>query len=158
MSCRSRHPQGLQGLGGQLCAKGLKVFKGNPVNAIHRTGVDGFLDPFGGVPVLTDRSGTAVIGFDHKGVAGHVSAVSASDADRFIHPDGLITQLTPEQWLSAIRRGWTVGRSRECLRRVYGVQASQRVTTSSMAPSTVTVCSATSNPSRLVAARTVFRA
>ena len=158
MSCWSGHPQGLQGLGGQLSAEGVKVFKRHPVDAIDWTGVDCFLDPFGGVAVLADRSGTAVVRFDHKGVGSHVGAVSASDADRFINPHGLIPQLAPQQWLSAIRWGWTMGRSGECLGRISGVQASQRVTTSSIAPSTVTFCSATSKPSMLVAARTVFRA
>ena len=158
MSCWSGHPKGQQGLGGQLSPEGFKVFERHPVDAIHRTGVDRFLDPFGGVAVLTNRSGTAVVRFNHESVGSHVSAVSAPDADRFIHPDGLITQLTTQQWLSAIGRSWTVGRSGECLRRISGVQASQRVTTSSIDPSTVTFCSATSKPSSLVADKTVFRA
>ena len=34
---------------------------------------------------------------NNKGVRSHVGAVAATDANRFIHPDSLISHVTPEQ-------------------------------------------------------------
>ena len=43
-----------QVLANQILPQRFQRFKGNPVNAIHRTGVDGLLNAFGGVTVLSD--------------------------------------------------------------------------------------------------------
>ncbi len=38
---------------------------------------------------------------NNKSVRSHVGAVAATDADGFIHPDSLISQVTPEQGFAA---------------------------------------------------------
>ena len=66
------------------------------MNAIHRTGVDGLLNAFGGVTVLPDGPGASQMRLDYKSVRSHVGAVATADADGFINPDSLIAQVAPE--------------------------------------------------------------
>ena len=70
------------------------------MNAIHGTGVDGFLDAFGGVAVLADRSGASKTRLHNEGVGSHVGAIAAADADGLVDPNGLISHISPEQGFS----------------------------------------------------------
>ena len=132
------------------------------MDAIDGAGVDGLLNPFGAVPVLSDGTGTPPVLLHHKGVGGHMGAVAATDAHRFIHPDGLLAKGSTEQGLlpgDDLVRCQDLGR--EGQRRIqgrHGVQPSQRVTTSSMLPSWWLVCSWIWKPSSAEAARMVRRA
>ena len=73
-----------------------EVFKIHPVNAIHRTGLDGFLNAGGAVTVLTDGTRSAQVWLDHKRVGGNVSAVATTNTDRFVHPHGFLAESAPQ--------------------------------------------------------------
>ena len=113
------------------------------MDAIHWAGVDRLLNPFRGVAVLANGSRASVAGLNNESVGRNVCAVAAADADGLINPNGLITKLTAEQGLTSIGDRTGLGRSGKCLGWICGIQASQRVTTNSMAPSARSVCSAT---------------
>ena len=93
----------------ELLAQGVQSFKGDPMNAIHRTGVDRFLNSFGAVAVLADRTRPPQALFNHKGVGGHMGAVTAADADGFIHPDRLFSKRTTQTPGSQPERGNNLG-------------------------------------------------
>ena len=62
------------------------------MNAIHRAGLNRFLDSFSAVTVLADRTRSPQALFNHKGVGGHMGAITAADADGFVHPDRLFSK------------------------------------------------------------------
>jgi hypothetical protein len=120
-----------------------QLFIVHPVDAIDRTGVDRFLDPIRAVTVLAEGPGATPGRLHHEGVAGHVGAVAATDAYGFIHPDGLLAEISPQEWLTTrsgvdlkgiqrAGRRWKDSPLSDSLPRP---QPSQRVTTSSMLPS-----------------------
>jgi hypothetical protein len=59
------------------------------MDAIHWTSINGLLNPFSAVTVLADHPGPAIGGLHQKSIAGHMGAITAADAHRFIHPNGL---------------------------------------------------------------------
>ena len=127
-------------LANQIPSQRLKILKRHPVNAIHRTGVDGFLDALGAVAILPNRPGTAQIGLHHKGVAGHMGAVAASDTDGLIDPNRPFPQFPTKQrftagWLIRTLCGDLKGKRWIGQGVIRQIQASQRVTTSSIEPS-----------------------
>ena len=130
----------LQILANQIPFQRLKILKRHPVNAINRAGVDGFLDALGAVTVLPNGSGTPQMGLNHEGVSGHVGAVTASDTDDLVHPNRSFTKRPTQKGLSP---RWLIRAVSIDLKRKRGVgqrvasqvQASQRVTTSSIEPS-----------------------
>ena len=71
------------------------------MDAIDRTGVDGLLDRLRAVTVLADGPGAAPLGFHHKGVASHMGAVAAANANGLVDPDRLLTQGSSEHRLMA---------------------------------------------------------
>ena len=70
------------------------------MDAINRTGVDRFLNAIGAVAVLSNCSGATEMRLNNKRIACNVGAVAATDANRFIHPDSLISHVTPQQGFS----------------------------------------------------------
>ena len=78
-----------------------EVFKIHPVNAIHRTRLDRFLDASSAVTVLTDRPRTPEAWLNHEGIGGDVGAVPAADAHRFVDPDRFVPQSSAEYRLKA---------------------------------------------------------
>jgi hypothetical protein len=64
-----------------------QIVESNPVDAVHRTGLDRFLDAVTRVTILTNGPGAAEMGLNHKRVGGHMGAVATTDASSFIHPD-----------------------------------------------------------------------
>ena len=116
------------------------------MDAIDRTGVDGFLNAFGTVAVLTDGPGASEVRLHNEGVACHMSAVTTADADGLIDPYSPFTKSAPELGLTPGSFNRLVNRSRERQGRINRIglaQTSQRVTTSSIEPSCLTCCSAT---------------
>ena len=118
------------------------------MNAINRAGINSFLDAFGAITVLPNGPGTPQMGLNNKGIAGHMSAVTAPDADGLIDPNRSFPQcpsekrFTPRWFVRTLRvdlegKGW-IGRGV-----VRQIQASQRVTTSSIEPSCAIRCSDT---------------
>ena len=95
-----------------------------------------------------------------------MGAVAAADAHGLIHPHGLLAQLSAQHRLHTGGRGAWGRRGGEGQAGVGGrhgfaplrTAQVQRVTTSSMVPSTALVCSATWKPSSALAARMVRRA
>jgi len=83
----------------QLGLQSRDLLVAHPVDAVHRTGVDRFLDPFGAVAVLPKGTRTAPVGFHHEGMSGHMGAVAAADADRLIHPHRFLPQDSTKQRL-----------------------------------------------------------
>ena len=75
----------------------MERFESHPVNTVHRAGIDRFLNPLRAVAVLTNGPGTSQIRLHHKSVTGDMGAVTAADTNGFIHPDGSITQGSPEK-------------------------------------------------------------
>ena len=147
---------------GQLVCKLRQRPIGDPMNAIHRTGVDRLLDELGAVTVLADGSGAAPIRFHHKSMAGHVGAIATANTDRLIHPDSLFAQRSPQQGLKAIGAGcagpMARGKGQAGIRQQGVHGQTQRVTTSSILPSLWSVCSLTWKPSSAVAAKMERRA
>ena len=82
--------KGLDHLAGQLGLEPGQLLVGHPVDAIHRTGVDRFLDQFGAIAILAQGPGAAPKGLDQEGQAGHMGAVTAADADGLIDPNRLL--------------------------------------------------------------------
>lgn len=78
-----------QFLGIQLTFQPRKIIESNPVDAVHRTGLDRFLDAVRWVTILSNCPGTTEMWLNHEGIRGHVSAVAATDAGRLINPDRL---------------------------------------------------------------------
>ena len=107
------------------------------MNAIHRTGVDGLLDAFSGVTVLANGTGSTVPGFNNKCVSCHMGAISTTNTCGFIDPDGLFPKGSTEQRFTPRRLILRLGELSEGERWIVQFQASQRVTTNSIAPSTV---------------------
>jgi hypothetical protein len=66
------------------------------MNAIHGAGFNRLLDSRRTVPVLTNRAGAPQVGLDGEGIASHVSAVSAANANSFINPNGFLGKGTPQ--------------------------------------------------------------
>ena len=83
-------------LTGKALVQFIKLFEIHPVNAIHWTGIDGFLDPLAAITVLANHPRAPVVRLNDEGVTSHMSAVTASDANRFINPDRLLPQLATE--------------------------------------------------------------
>ena len=136
----------LQILANQIAVQRIEILKRNPMDAIDRTGVDGFLNAFGAVAVLTDGPGASEVRLHNKGVAGHMSAVTTADADGLIDPYRPFAKSAPKLGLTPGSFNRLVNRSRERQGRINRIglaQASQRVTTSSIEPSCLTCCSAT---------------
>ena len=91
------------------------------------------LNPFAAVAVLTDGTRSSKLGSNER--VGGDDDITTADADRFIHPDRSLSQLTAQHRLQAARAVRKPGGRLKGKRRVSQGQASQRVTTSSMDPS-----------------------
>ena len=65
------------------------------MDAINRTGVDGFLNAFRAVTILTNRSGATEMRLHNKRIPRNVGAVAATDADGFVHPNRSFAKLPP---------------------------------------------------------------
>ena len=116
------------------------------MDAIDRTGVDGFLNALCAVAVLTNGPGTSQVRLHNEGIAGHMSAVTTADADGLIDPYRPFAKSAPKLGLTPGSFNRLVNRSRKRQGRINRIglaQASQRVTTSSIEPSCLTCCSAT---------------
>ena len=83
------------------------------MDAIDRTGVDGFLNAFGAVAVLTDGPGASEVRLHNEGVACHMSAVTTADADGFVHPNRSFTKGAPELGLTPGSFNRLINRSRK---------------------------------------------
>ena len=73
------------------------------MNAVHRAGIDCFLNSIGAVAILTNGSGTSEMGLNDESIGGDMGAITATNADGLIHPHGLIPELTTQQWFQSIR-------------------------------------------------------
>ena len=116
------------------------------MDAIDRTGVDGFLNALCAVAVLTNGPGTSQVRLHNEGIAGHMSAVATADAGGLIDPNRPFAKSAPELRLTPGSFNRLINRSRKRqgrINRIELAQASQRVTTSSIEPSCLTCCSAT---------------
>ncbi len=89
--------------GGVLGAPG--AAGGHHLDAVHRTGVNCFLDQLGGIAILAERPGAAPVGLNHEGVGGHMGAVAAANTDSLINPDGLLAQAPAQEGLHASAQG-----------------------------------------------------
>ena len=103
----------MQILANQIAAQRLELFKRHPVDAIHRTGVDRFLDAFGAVAVLADRSGATEVRLYNKRIPCDVGAVAAADADGFINPYRSFGERSPQLWLVSVRLDRQINRRRK---------------------------------------------
>ena len=83
-------------LTGKALAQLIELFEIHPVNAIHWTGIDGFLDPLTAITVLANHPRSPVVRLNDEGVTSHMSAVTTSDANGLINPDRLLPQLATE--------------------------------------------------------------
>ena len=63
------------------------------MDAVHWAGIYRFLDTFCAVSVLPNRTGTTKPGFDDKSVRGDMGAISTTDTNGFVHPNGLFTHV-----------------------------------------------------------------
>ena len=107
LSGRTWQPGGKKVLS-EVLSQCFKLFKWHPMNAIHRTGVDGLLDAFSGVTVLANGTGSTVPGFNNKCVSCHMGAISTTNTCGFIDPDGLFPKGSTEQRFTTRRpsSGW----------------------------------------------------
>ena len=105
------------------------------MNAINRTGIDRFLNSLCAVAILTNGTGSAEMGLNHEGIGGDMGAISATNTDSFIHPNGLVSKASTQKRLPSIRLDGLDRWSRKSERRISQGQASQRVTTNSIEPS-----------------------
>ena len=87
----------------------------NPMDAVHWAGIDRFLDAFCAVSVLPDRTGTTKPGFDDKSVRGDMGAISTTDTNGFVHPNGLFTQCSTKTWLKTGGNNLRLCRGKESL-------------------------------------------
>ena len=90
---------GLKILASQISLQRRQRLEGDPVNAIHWTGINRFLNAIGAVSVLTDCPGTPQIWLYNKGVTGYVGAVTTTDAFGLIDPDSLLAQSSTKHGL-----------------------------------------------------------
>jgi len=67
------------------------------MNAINGTSIDRLLNSLGAISILTNSSGTTEMGLHHKRICGDMGAVTTTNANRLIDPNGLIPQFTTEQ-------------------------------------------------------------
>ena len=88
------------------------------MNAIHRASFYRLLNPLRTVPVLANRSGAPQIGLDNEGIAGHMSAVSATNTDSLINPDSTFTKHTTQNGFASCQWSLSLSRSRESERGV----------------------------------------
>jgi len=121
-----------------------QLLKWQPMDAVHRACVYGFLNPFKAVAVLSDYPRSTSMGFHQKSVTSNMGAITATDTNIFINPDCLLAQNTPQQGLFTCAALARSGKGLGCKsnRRIdahgkLGNQPCQRVTTSSMLPSTL---------------------
>jgi hypothetical protein len=73
------------------------------MNAVHRAGIDRFLNSIGAVAILTNGSGTTEMGLNNESIGGDMGAITATNTNGLIHPHGLIPELTTQQWFQSIR-------------------------------------------------------
>jgi hypothetical protein len=134
--------------------KGRQILVRNPMDAVDRTGVHGLLNQFGAVAVLTECRGAPPTGFKHKRVDRNVNAITATDANGLIDPDGFLAQMSAKQGFkpagaNRIKLGSNpkgqarITRSRGVWGHRERCDQAQRVTTSSIVPSWELDCSAT---------------
>ena len=83
------------------------------MDAIDRTGVDGFLNAFRAVAVLTNGPGTSQVRLHNEGITGHMCAVTTADADGFVHPNRSFTKGAPELGLTPGSFNRLINRSRK---------------------------------------------
>ena len=83
------------------------------MDAINRTGVDSFLDTFGAVAILSNRSGATEVRLYNKRIPCDMGAVAAADAYGFIHPNRLLGQCSPKLWLMSGLLDRKINRSRK---------------------------------------------
>ena len=81
------------------------------MDAINRTGVDGLLNTFGAVSILSNRSGATEIRLYNERVTCDVGAIAAADADGFIYPNRSLGQRSPELRLTSISYYRLISRS-----------------------------------------------
>ena len=118
---RNTHRQ--QFLGIQLTLEPWQIIKSNPVDAVHRTGLDRFLDAIRGISILTNCPGAPEMRLNHKGVRGHMRAVTATNTGRFINPHRLGLKPAAQDRLQScplvlIKRRCDIGDSRWILHRI----------------------------------------
>jgi hypothetical protein len=73
------------------------------MNAVHRAGIDRFLNSIGAVAILTNGSGTTEMGLNNESIGGDMGAITATNTNGLIHPHCLIPELTTKQWFQSIR-------------------------------------------------------
>ena len=83
------------------------------MDAIDRTGVDGFLNAFRAVAVLTNGPGTSQVRLHNEGITGHMCAVTTADADGLIDPYRPFTKSAAELGLTPGSFNRLVNRSRK---------------------------------------------
>jgi hypothetical protein len=64
------------------------------MNAVHRTGIDRFLNSIGAVAILTNGSGTTEMGLNYESIGGNMGAITTTNTHSFINPDSFIPKLT----------------------------------------------------------------
>jgi hypothetical protein len=67
------------------------------MDAINRAGINGLLNPFKAVAVLTYYPRSAPIWLHQKGIACHMGAIPTANTNLFINPYGLLAQAAPQQ-------------------------------------------------------------
>jgi hypothetical protein len=67
-----------------------------PVDAVHRAGIDGFLNYILRVAILPVHSGPTIVRLNIKSIAGNVGTVLAANAGDLIHIHTLLAQLTAQ--------------------------------------------------------------
>jgi hypothetical protein len=81
-----------------LTFKALEFGVVHPVNAVHWTGVDRFLEYFFGVSILANHARSSVVRLDIEGVAGNVSAMLTADAGNFIDVNSTLAHAAAQLW------------------------------------------------------------
>tara|TARA_B100002052_G_scaffold174510_1_gene158793 strand:- start:529 stop:894 length:366 start_codon:yes stop_codon:yes gene_type:complete len=102
MTLLLREAEGLHDLRVEFGTKSVKLFKCNPMNAIHWASIDRFLNAICAVSILTNCSRTAITGLDNKSIRSDMSTISATDAYRFINPNRFFSKSTTQQGFIAV--------------------------------------------------------
>jgi hypothetical protein len=75
------------------------------MDAINRAGIDGLLNPFKAVAVLTYYPRSAPIWLHQKGITCHMGAIPTTNTNLFINPNRLLAQAAPQPWPGAASGG-----------------------------------------------------
>jgi hypothetical protein len=66
------------------------------MNTIDGAGINGLLNNFFSIPVLTNYPRSPIVGLDIKGIAGHMGTVLTADASNFININPFLPPLTAQ--------------------------------------------------------------